>query len=131
MSGVRVLGLLFTFLVGASCTTRVGGAGVYCDESYPCVDARYSVCSARTRTCVEAGACPATGAPCPEESPTCRADGCYGCTRDSDCRSGICLGNWVCANETDMVHVDPDAPDCAGGDGSALRPLCEIADGLA
>jgi len=87
-----------------------------------CIDDACVQCSDRDTT-----VCTGTVPICDVETHTC-----IGCTQHEQCPASACqFADGSCLPEDRVFHVDGDAADCAGADGSEAAPFCTIAAALA
>lgn len=96
----------------ADCTTITGKP--VCAPSGACAE------------CVAASDCAAVGKACNTTTNTCVA-----CKANSECASGACRADGVCAQATDIVYVDNKNPNCPGmRAGTSADPFCQVAEAL-
>jgi hypothetical protein len=71
--------------------------------------------------------CAAAGKSCDSDTLTC-----VPCQQNSDCASGACRADHVCAAAGDLVYVDNSDGTCSGAHtGTAADPFCQVAPALA
>jgi hypothetical protein len=122
-------------LAGACAANGVcTGQTPICDpSSLQCRACGTGECPAPTPICLTTGAC----AECAAESDCASQKVCWlathacgPCTANADCGSHVCDAG-KCALESDIAHVDNNHAPCAGADGSAMHPYCDIPSAIA
>jgi hypothetical protein len=76
-----------------------------------------------------------TNTECTEDAskPICDLHACRACKVDAECKDGpgVCLENGKCAKEADVIHVQFNADNCPGADGTLTKPFCAPNDAVA